>query len=84
MCKPDALSQRRDWALLRAWKELLSPDAVLQSLRASGLDDEDEPWTVSRVTERHAFLCRSVRLVTRLLGEEGRTRAVRTLACLCE
>uniref|UniRef100_A0A7S4M8R1 Uncharacterized protein n=1 Tax=Prymnesium polylepis TaxID=72548 RepID=A0A7S4M8R1_9EUKA len=82
--EPDDLPQRRDWALLRAWKVLPSPDAVLESLRASGLDDEEDPWTVSRVTERHAFLCRSVRLVTRLLGEEGRTRAVRTLAYLCE
>jgi hypothetical protein len=69
--EPDDLPQRRDWALLRAWKVLPSPDAVLESLRASGLDDDEDPWTVSRVTERHAFLCRSVRLVTRLLGEEG-------------
>ena len=57
MCEPDALSQRRDWALLRAWKVLPSPDAVLQSLRTSGLDDEEDPWTVSRGMRFCAGVC---------------------------
>jgi hypothetical protein len=79
---PDLVTQR-DWALLRAWKEQSGPEAVLQSLRERGLDDEEEPWTVSRVQDRHDFLCRCVRVASRLVGESGSVRTVRTLACLC-
>lgn len=74
---------RRDWALLRAWKQDPSPEAVLLSLRAQGLDCDEEPWTVARVQERHAFLCRSVRVACRLVGASPCQRTVRTLACLC-
>jgi cell division protein FtsN len=81
---PDDVATRRDWALLRAWKEQPSAEAVRKRLCIDGLDDKEEPWTVSRVQERHTLICRSVRLVARLLGEQGRTRAVGTLACLCE
>lgn len=81
--EPDEVETRRDWALLRAWKVLPSAEAVLESLRMNGLDDEDEPWTVCRVRERHAFLCRCVRHASRLVGESGSVRTVRTLACLC-
>ena len=70
--------------LRRAWKQQPSPEAVLALLREQGLDDEEEPWTAHRVLERHEFLCRCVRVAARLLGEDGRTRAVRTLMCLCE
>ena len=37
-------------------------------------------WAVSRVQERHDFLCRSVRVASRMVGKSG---SVRTLACLC-
>ena len=80
--EPD-LETQRDWALLRAWKEQPGPEAVLHVLRERGLDDEDQPWTVNRVQERHEFLCRCVRVASRLVGESGSVRSVRTLACLC-
>eukprot|EP00966_Prymnesium_polylepis_P253715 5863848-Prymnesium_polylepis.1 len=32
----------RDWALLRAWKELAGPEEVLEALRAQGHMDEEE------------------------------------------
>ena len=79
---PD-LETQRDWALLREWKEQPGPEAVLERLRERGLDDDDQPWTVSRVQERHDFLCRCVRVASRLVGELGSVRTVRTLACLC-
>ena len=79
---PD-LATQRDWALLRAWKEQTGPEAVLQCLRERGLDDEEEPWTVNRVQERHDFLCRCVRVTSQLVGESGSVRTVRSLACLC-
>ena len=81
--EPPDVATQRDWALLRAFKLLPSPDAVLDSLRSQGLDDEDEPWTVLRVQERHDFLCRCVRHARRLIGESGGMRTLRTLACLC-
>jgi hypothetical protein len=81
--EPPDVATQRDWALLRAFKLLPSPDAVLDSLRSQGLDDEDEPWTVLRVQERHDFLCRCVRHASRLIGESGGMRTVRTLECLC-
>jgi hypothetical protein len=81
--EPPDVATQRDWALLRAFKLLPSPDAVLDSLRSQGLDDEDEPWTVLRVQERHDFLCRCVRHASRLIGESGGMRTLRTLACLC-
>ena len=33
--------------------------------------------------ERHNFLCRSVCVASRLIGEAGSVRTVRTLVCLC-
>ena len=44
--EPDLVTQR-DWALLRAWKEQLGPEAVLECLREQALDCvcEEEPWT---------------------------------------
>ena len=77
------LATQRDWALLRAWKEQPGPDAVLQLLRERGLDDDEQPWTVARVQERHDFLCRCVRVTSQLVGESGSVRTVRALACLC-
>jgi len=77
------LATRRDWALLRAWKQQPTPDAVLRVLRELGLDGEEEPWTASRVQERHEFLCRCVRVATRLVGEAGGLRQMRSLAYLC-
>ena len=80
--EPD-LATQRDWALLRAWKEQPGPEAVLHLLRERGLDDDEQPWTVVRVQERHEFLCRCVRVTSQLVGESGSVRTVRTLACLC-
>eukprot|EP00966_Prymnesium_polylepis_P270693 6253616-Prymnesium_polylepis.1 len=69
--------------MMNVGKEQPGPEAVLQLLRERGLDDEDQPWTVNRVQERHDFLCRCVRVASRLVGESGSVRSVRTLACLC-
>jgi len=80
--EPD-LATARDWALLRAWKEQPTAEAVLRVLREHGLDDEEEPWSVARVRERHEFLCRCVRVASRLAGVAGCVRKMRTLACLC-
>ena len=49
---------------------------MLQLLREQGLDCEEEPWTVSRVQERHDFLCRCVRVASRLVGESGSVRSL--------
>ena len=66
-----------------AWKLQPGPEAVLRELREQGLDDDEEPSSVARVVERHEFLCRCVRVASRLVGENGSVRTVRTLACLC-
>eukprot|EP00966_Prymnesium_polylepis_P236132 5461065-Prymnesium_polylepis.1 len=52
---------QRDLAHLQAYKQFGdNPTAVLQSLQLQDLDDdEDEPWTPMRVSERRDFLCRS-------------------------
>jgi hypothetical protein len=54
--EPPDVATQRDWALLRAFKLLPSPDAVLDSLRSQGLDDEDEPWTVLRAGAARFFV----------------------------
>jgi hypothetical protein len=74
----------RDWALLRAWKELAGPEEVLEALEAQGhMDEEEQPWSAHRVCERHAFLCMCVRVSSRLVGPEASQRSQRTLANLC-
>ena len=81
---PPDLETLRDWALLRAWKALGSPEEVLEALRAQGhTDAEEQPWSVDRVCERHAFLCMCVRVSSRLVGPEASQRSQRTLANLC-
>ena len=81
---PPDLDTLRDWALLRAWKALGSPEEVLEALRAQGhIDAEEQPWSVHRVCERHAFLCMCVRVSSRLVGPEASQRSQRTLANLC-
>ena len=78
---------RRDWALLQAYKQVGdNPSAVLLSLQLQGLDDdEDEPWTPMRVSERRDFLCRSVRAVARLVGnlDDAALQRFRELRQLC-
>ena len=83
---PDPLDPEtlRDWALLRAWKALGSPEEVLEALCAQGhMDDEEQPWSAHRVRERHSFLCMCVRVSSRLVGSEASQRSQRTLANLC-
>ena len=80
---PPDLVTRRDWALLRAFHQLSDPAAVLEALRLTGLDDEEEPWSVFRVQERHEFLRRSVRAAARLVGATGGLDGMRELARLC-
>jgi hypothetical protein len=82
-CELDVVTAR-DWALLRAWKVEPGPEAVLRALRERGLDDAEEAWSVARVVARHEFLCRCVRVASRMVGETGSMRTVRTLARLCE
>ena len=49
------------------------PDAVavLESIQTAGLDDDEDPFTVHRVRQRHELLCRSVRIVTRIVDGMG-------------
>ena len=65
---PQSLQTRRDWAIMRLFSQLKVPGAVLSALRMSDLDDPDEPWSASRVQERHELLCRCVRHAARLVG----------------
>ena len=78
---------QRDRALLRAWVwHRGDAEAVLAALREQGLDalgEEDEPWTVRRVQERHEWLCRGVRTFARLLPKGAGMRAVCGLMRLC-
>ena len=81
---PPDLDTLRDWALLRAWKALGSPEEVLKALRAQRhTDAEEQPWSVHRVCERHACLCMCVRVSSRLVGPQASQRSQRTLANLC-
>ena len=54
LLKPHDLTTERDLAILRGFKQQVTPAGVLDWLRLSGLDDE-EPWTEQRVIERHDF-----------------------------
>jgi hypothetical protein len=69
----------RDWAILRAMQQLQAPEIVLESLRLSGFDDNEEPWTAGQVQERFDFLCRSVRVAARLVGRTDGVRAAREM-----
>ena len=44
LLKPHDLTTERDLAILRGFKQQVTPAGVLDWLRLSGLDDE-EPWT---------------------------------------
>lgn len=82
---PDEATER-DWALLRAFKMLKTPAAVLRELSTKGfleVDDDEEPWSEQRLQERHAFLCRCVNVHSRLMRGDGSNFRMRTLACLC-
>ena len=65
------LKTRRDLAILRGFLHLPDAVAVLESIQTAGLDDDEDPFTVRGVRERHALLCRSVRIATRLVGGMG-------------
>ena len=76
-----------DLAILRGFLHLPDAVAVLESIQTAGLDDVDDedPFTVHRVRQRHELLCRSVRIVTRLVGGMGGSGIDRMseLAFLC-
>ena len=65
------LRTRRDFAILRGFLHLPDALAVLESIRNAGLDDDEDPFTVHRVRQRHELLCRSVRIVTRIVDGMG-------------
>ena len=69
--KEQDLKTRRDLAILRGFLHLPDAVAVLESIQTAGLDDDEDPFTVRGVRERHALLCRSVRIATRLVGGMG-------------
>ena len=79
------LKTRRDLAILRGFLHLPDAVAVLESIQTAGLDDDEDPFTVHRVRQRHELLCRSVRIVTRLVGGMGGSEIDRMseLAFLC-
>ena len=79
------LKTRRDWAILRGFLHLPDALAVLESIQTAGLDDDEDPFTVHRVRQRHELLCRSFRIVNRLVGGMGGSGIARMseLASLC-
>ena len=79
------LKTQRDWAILRGFLHLPDAVAVLESIQTAGLDDDEDPFTVRGVRERHALLCRSVRIATRLVGGMGSSvgDGMSELAILC-
>ena len=83
--KEQDLKTRRDLAILRGFLHLPDAVAVLESIQNAGLDDDEEPFTLHRVRQRHELLCRSVRIVTRLVGGMGGLEIDRMseLAFLC-
>ena len=81
--EPDPVTAR-DRAILREWKLHSDAAAVLNALRERELfDDDDEPWSVPRLVERHEFLCRSVRVAARLMGEAPSIREMCSLRNMC-
>ena len=68
------LKTQRDLAILRGFLHLPDAVVVLESIQTAGLDDDEDPFTVRGVRERHALLCRSVRIATRLVGGMGSSR----------
>ena len=82
LLQPRDVVTQRDLAILRGFNRLESPAGVLDTLRLSGLDDE-EPWTEQRVSERHDFLRRSVRTTARLVGPEVVASSMHELVALC-
>ena len=76
------MATERDLAILRGFNRLESPAGVLDTLRLSGLDD-DEPWTEQRVSERHDFLRRSVRTTARLVGPAAVAASMHEIVALC-
>ena len=79
------MKTQRDWAILRGFLHLPDAVAVLESIQTAGLDDDEDPFTVRGVRERHALLCRSVRIATRLVGGMGSSvgDGMSELAILC-
>ena len=77
--KGPSLATRRDLALLSCWMLAADPEAALLKLRESGLDDEDEPWTVQHVAERAVDMRRCLRETYRLLGPQPSVSKVRSL-----
>ena len=79
------LKTQRDWAILRGFLHLPDALAVLESIQTAGLDDDEDPFTVHRVRQRHELLCRSFRIVNRLVGGMGGSGIARMseLASLC-
>ena len=79
------LRTRRDFAILRGFLHLPDALAVLESIQTAGLDDDEDPFTVHRVRQRHELLCRSFRIVNRLVGGMGGSGIARMseLASLC-
>ena len=79
------LKTRRDLAILRGFLHLPDAVAVLESIQTAGLDDDEDPFTLHRVRQRHELLCRSFRIVNRLVGGMGGSGIARMseLASLC-
>ena len=79
------LKTQRDWAILRGFLHLPDALAVLESIQNAGLDDDEDPFTLHRVRQRHELLCRSFRIVNRLVGGMGGSGIARMseLAFLC-
>ena len=81
------LKTRRDWAILRGFLHLPDALAVLESIQTAGLDDDEDPFILHRVRQRHELLCRSFRIMNRLVGGMGGSGIARPrmseLASLC-
>ena len=82
LLQPRDVATERDLAILQGFNRQESAAGVLDTLRLSGLEDE-EPWTEQRVIERHDFLRRSVRTTARLVGPEVVASSMHELVALC-
>ena len=75
-------AQRRDWAMLRALKAGISPEATWAALSQQGLLDPMD-WSVQDLVQRHAHVSQCVSLVAQLLGPELSAQKLAALHDIC-
>ena len=79
----DRRARMRDWNILRAFKEGLSPESVLSRLRHDGSIPSHECWSEEALVQHHATICNWVRAVLCLVGPEASPQTLLELRDLC-